>query len=147
LREALWPGADRDQLALGQQARLWDPTDTTCLVAVAPDRSLVGFAELSVRTHAEGCHPGRVAYLEAWYVVPSWRGRGVGRTLLTASERWAREHGCTELATDADASDEHCHAAHLTFGFTEVRRLTCFRKQLQEHPPSSFLLPPSSSST
>lgn len=30
-------------------------------------------------------------------VVPQWRGRGVGRLLFQAAERWATSRGCTQL--------------------------------------------------
>ena len=90
--------------------------------------ALVGFAELSIRPYAEGCHSGRVAYLEGWWVDPEARGRRVGRALVEAAERWAVAQGCTEMASDALIDNDRSIAAHRALGFDEVERIVCFRK-------------------
>jgi RimJ/RimL family protein N-acetyltransferase len=43
-----------------------------------------------------------VAVLLDIRVLPGARGRGVGRALFRAAERWAREHGCRWLAIETD---------------------------------------------
>lgn len=91
---------------------------------------VVGFVELSIRPYAEGCHSGRVAYLEGWYVAPDARGQGVGRALVEAAERWAVGEGCTELGSDALIDNARSLAAHRALGFDEVERIVCFRKEL-----------------
>jgi putative acetyltransferase len=40
-------------------------------------------------------------YVELAYVLPSATGRGVGRALLNAAERWAKDKGATRLTTEA----------------------------------------------
>ena len=77
----------------------------------------LGFAELSLRSYAEGCDTDNVAFLEGWFVVPDARGRGVGRALIAACEKWARSQGCTEFASDAQPDNETSIAAHLALGF------------------------------
>jgi aminoglycoside 6'-N-acetyltransferase I len=92
---------------------------------------LVGFAELSIRTYAEGCDTDHVGFLEGWYVVPAARRRGVGRSLVTAAEDWARLQGCTEFASNALAENELSRVAHHALGFEEVEVIRCFRKSLE----------------
>ena len=90
----------------------------------------VGFCELSVRPHAEGCSTDRVAYLEGWYVTPDARRHGVGRSLVGAAEAWGRHRGCSELASDTAVDNRVGTAAHLGSGFEEVGLVRCFRKKL-----------------
>jgi aminoglycoside 6'-N-acetyltransferase I len=91
---------------------------------------LVGFAELSIRPRADGCVTDRVAYLEGWYVEPDWRGHGLGKALVAAAERWARQQGCLELASDTDIDNELSLKVHKALGFEEVGQIRCFRKSL-----------------
>lgn len=52
---------------------------------------------------------GAGAYITAFVVDERVRGRGVGRTLLEAVERWARDAGCSRLTV---TSHEHRAGAH-----------------------------------
>jgi aminoglycoside 6'-N-acetyltransferase I len=100
------------------------------LVAEHPFQGLVGFAEVSIRSFAEGCTTDRVGYLEGWYVLPDHRRRGTGRALVKAAESWARSRGCTEFASDAEADNELSALAHRGLGFADVGLVRCFRKDL-----------------
>ena len=91
---------------------------------------VVGFCELSIRAYAEGCRSDRVGYLEGWYVAPGERRRGVGRELVAAAERWARDQGCAEFASDAAVDNTASSAAHLALGFSDAGVIRCFRKRL-----------------
>lgn len=66
-------------------------------VAQDHDDSLIGFIEVSLRSHADGCDPSHpVGFIEGWYVKPVFRGRRIGAKLLREAERWAREACCHE---------------------------------------------------
>ena len=91
---------------------------------------LGGFLELSVRNYAEGC-TGDTPYIESWFVDEDLRRSGAGRALMDAAERWAREHGYRELASDALLDNVISHAAHRAVGFEEVERVVHFRKALR----------------
>ena len=132
MRVALWP--DEEELAVDVEAYLEGrPTRPPSLVAVFvatdPSDRPVAFLELAVREYAEGCE-GPTPYVEGWYVDPHARRRGVGHALLAAAERWAREHGYRELASDIESDNRVSELAHLAFGFEEVERLIVFRKAL-----------------
>src|SRR5262245_29732419 len=119
LRIALWPDSTREDLALEQKWLLEDPALLRVIVAERPGGGLAGFVEVSLREWAEGCTSHPVGYLEAWYVDPADRRRGLGRKLAIAAEHWVASRGCTEIASDADAANEISHAAHWALGYDD----------------------------
>lgn len=131
LRNQLWPGQraehEREIPAFFAGHRR-DPAEV--ILAMGDDGQPIGFAEVTLRSHAEGCRSTPVAYLEGWFVEAEYRGRGVGALLLAAVEDWARAQGCTELASDTELHNTASQAAHRALGFTEVDRIVCFRKTL-----------------
>lgn len=94
------------------------------------DGVLIGFAEARLRDYAEECDSSPVGYLEGIYVQPEVRVGGVGRALVGAVEAWARERGCTEMASDREISNETSGAFHLAVGFSEATRIVTYRKDL-----------------
>lgn len=90
----------------------------------------VGFAEVALRNLVDGCLTSPVGYLEAIFVDPAARGRGLGRQLLEAARDWARKQGCTEFATDSDLKDTEAQEFHLANGFAETYRIVQFRMEL-----------------
>jgi aminoglycoside 6'-N-acetyltransferase I len=133
MRHALWPdgseaehGEEIERFLSGGAAE-----PLAVMIAHDPVEGAVGFAEISIRPHAEGCRTDRVAYLEGWYVSPGARRRGVGRLLVRAVERWARAHGCAELASDTNAGNAASLAAHVAAGFEDAGLIRCFRKELR----------------
>jgi len=109
----------------------------TSIVFVAERSGVpVGFAEVMLRSHAEGCWDytvgGRmgIAHLEAWWVEPHARRSGVGQALVAAVESWAREQGSPVLASDAELDNVRSHRAHRALGFAEVERTVHFVKEL-----------------
>jgi aminoglycoside 6'-N-acetyltransferase I len=100
-------------------------------VAETSDGTLAGFAEVDLRSHADGCDPARpVGYLEGWFVTEEYRGHGIGGRLLSAAEDWARSHGCVEMASDTWIDNEHSQRCHEGLGFEVVDRCVHYRKRL-----------------
>jgi aminoglycoside 6'-N-acetyltransferase I len=135
LRAALWPESSAEEHARELASILSGKGLGTMplieLVAEESDGALVGFAEVGLRSHADGCDVGHVVgYLEGWYVVESHRKKGIGRKLLRAAEEWARRQGCVEMASDALLENEVSQRAHAALGFTEVDRCVRYRKSL-----------------
>jgi aminoglycoside 6'-N-acetyltransferase I len=134
LRTALWPEGSADEHALEIARFFWSSDDpVTCLVAESAGQ-VIGFAELAIRSHADGCVTDRIGYLEGWYVTSAWRRRGIGRALVAAGEAWARANGCREFASDAALDNRTGQAAHRSLGFTEVGRAVHYCKPLLASP-------------
>ena len=102
LRTLLWPEAPLvDHAAEIEQyfrGELEEPQEVLLLETGGGE--VVGLVELSIRRQVPGCVTERVGFIEGMYVVPAWRHAGVARVLLRWSQRWAREQGCAEFATD-----------------------------------------------
>ena len=135
LRAALWPESSAEEHAQELRSILDGkaPGQLPLIELVAEDRSreLVGFAEVGLRSHADGCDAARsVGYLEGWYVAESHRNRGIGRKLLRAAEEWARKQGCIEMASDALLENELSQRVHEALGFEEVDRCVRYRRTL-----------------
>ncbi len=58
------------------------------------------------------------------FLLPAWRGRGVGRQLWRATEAFAREVGYRKLAIQVRASNPVAQSFYRGLGFTECGRLT-----------------------
>jgi aminoglycoside 6'-N-acetyltransferase I len=129
LRQGLWPGAPIEYLDYDLDEILADP-DQAVFVASRADGSLVAFVETSLREYAEACETSPVGYIEAWYVDPHVRGQKLGREMVRMAEDWAREKGCTEMASDTWIENEAGIQAHLKMGYHEVERLVHFVKRL-----------------
>jgi aminoglycoside 6'-N-acetyltransferase I len=135
LLKALWPISSAEEhaqelrLILEGKAALTMPI--TFFVAEASDGRLVGFLEVDLRSHADGCDPSQpVGYIEGWYVAEDHRQRGVGREMLAKAEDWARGHGCVEVASDALIDNEVSQRAHEALGYKVVDRCVHYRKSL-----------------
>lgn len=100
-------------------------------VAERTDGTLVGFLEVDLRSHADGCNPFQpVGYIEGWYVAEDHRHTGIGTKLLAKAEDWARSHRCVEMASDAVIENEVSQRAHEALGTEVVDRCVHYRKEL-----------------
>lgn len=100
-------------------------------VAQDQDGSLIGFIEVSLRSHADGCDPSHpVGFIEGWYVKPVFRGMRIGAKLLREAERWASEAGCHEMASDTWVDNLDSQRVHEALGFEVVDRCVHYRKLL-----------------
>lgn len=136
LREALWPSTSAAEHARELEPILAGTTPGSMplinFVAELEDGTLIGFGEVDLRSHADGCDPAQpVGYLEGWYVTGEYRGHGIGRRLLGAAEDWARSHGCVEMASDTWIDNELSQSCHEALGFEVVDRCVHYRKGLQ----------------
>ena len=130
LRQLLWDGASEgDQRA--EMVSIIENSDSQ-FVAVADlgMGKLGGFLEASIRPFVEDCDSENVGYLEGWYVDEEHRQMGIGRGLVKSAESWARQKGCTEMASDAEINNELSLQAHARLGYRETSRLVHLRKVL-----------------
>jgi len=93
--------------------------------------SLIGFVEVGLRSHADGCDESHaVGFLEGWFVSKDRRGRGIGRMLVAAAEEWARSKGCKEMDSETWIDSEKSQRAHEAMGYEIVDRCVNYRKKL-----------------
>lgn len=130
LRKLLWdetPENDhRDEMV-----DIIEHPDTQCvIVADKGDGALIGFLEVSIRPFVEDCETDHVGYLEGWFVENESRRQGIGADLVKHAENWAKQKGCTEIASDAEVGNELSLNAHTALGYGVTSRLVHLRKVL-----------------
>lgn len=92
---------------------------------------LLGEAEITVLLAGEGpdglslfrfrpgiWSAGLEAYLQELYVIPSRRGRGIGRALMEATIELARERGADGIDLNTGETDTAARALYESMGFT-----------------------------
>ena len=135
LAGALWPEHPISEHRVHMRAVMAGaPSSALPLTLFVAEREgrIVGFLEVGLRSHADGCDPRRPAgYVEGWFVTPEWRGQGVGRLLMVAAEEWAISRGSTEMASDTWIDNESSQRAHEALGFEIVDRCINFKKTLR----------------
>ena len=122
---------DHDPAELAEEFRdLAEKEDAACFIRYADDRP-VAFAQCQLRyDYVEGTRSSPVGYLEGIFVSEEYRKNGFAAELLAECEKWAKDKGCTEIASDCELGNENSLKFHLSVGFEEVNRLICFRKEL-----------------
>lgn len=96
------------------------------------ENQYIGFIHVTLRSdYVEGSEVSPTAYLEAIYVRPSFRKKGVAESLLKSAEEWAVSNRCYTLASDTAISNTDSIHFHHKVGFEEANRIVCFIKQLR----------------
>ena len=91
----------------------------------------VGFAQCALRTdYVEGTKSSPVGYLEGIFINENYRNKGYARELLFACEKWAKDMGCREFASDCELNNMDSFKFHMAMGFDEANRVICFRKDI-----------------
>ena len=129
MRLALWPETSAGEHQTEMDEIFSDPMQPV-FVAVGKDGKLGGFLEAGTRKYADGCCTSPVGYIEGWYVDEDLRGQGIGKSLVMATEDWARSQGLAEMASDTWLENEGSIQAHLKLGYEEVERAVHFAKKL-----------------
>ena len=130
LRRALFPQQDATALRAEMDRFVAEPRRHAQFLVIDSDGVPVGLAEVSLRAgHVHGARSMPVAFLEAVYVVPHVRRRGLARALVAHAHAWGRAQGCTEFASDAPLDNADSHALHRALGFEETLRIVRFRQR------------------
>jgi GNAT superfamily N-acetyltransferase len=104
-----------------------DAYEPSSVMIAEVDGEVVGKLELFMAWKST---TGRFALIRRFVVAEGWRGKGVGRTLLAAADRRAREEGCTSLELTVDVTNPEAHAFYKREGFVEERVEVIMRKPL-----------------
>ena len=118
MRNRLWPDSiDVHRQELAAFFRGDFPLIDTGLGLVLANGQLVGFAELSIRSHVDSVPEANIPYLEGWFVEPEFRNQGLGLQLMEAAQQWAKDQGANYFASDVECDNEGSINAHKRFGF------------------------------
>jgi aminoglycoside 6'-N-acetyltransferase I len=128
MRKCIWPEAPDEFLDFDLDNILASDKDAVFFALV--EGQPVGMIETRIREYGEGCETSPVGYIEAWFVQEEYRGKSIAGVLAQAAENWAREKGCTEMASDTWLDNEASIRAHLKLGYEDVERLVHFVKKL-----------------
>lgn len=91
----------------------------------------IGFAQCGLRhDYVEGTESSPVGYLEGIFIKEEYRKKGLAKELMEVCERWAKEQGCREFASDCELNNDISLKFHLKMGFEEANRIICFTKKL-----------------
>jgi ribosomal protein S18 acetylase RimI-like enzyme len=106
------PSPGVETLTLRYEKLISNRDMTVLLVGDGPD----GFAQLRYRptVYSAGLH----AYLEELYVVPALRGTGLGRALLDAAMKAARDEGASHMELGTSETDTAARGLYESLGFT-----------------------------
>lgn len=95
------------------------------------ENKAVGFAQCQLRyDYVEGTENSPVGYLEGIFVEKEYRGQGYAKELLSECQKWAKEKGCLEFASDCELDNATSLKFHIAMGFEEANRIICFTKKL-----------------
>lgn len=131
---ALFPDADPE--GIERHVREAIPSGKEAFFVCYDGGKPVGHVDVALRTdYVEGVDSSPVGYLEAIYVDPAYRGKGVARELARLAEAWAAERGCVEMASDAELDNDASLAFHARIGYREVSRNAHFHKRIGTAAP------------
>ena len=104
--------------------------EAACFIKYAADKP-IAFAQCQLRhDYVEGTERSPVGYLEGIFVSEEYRKKGYAAELLSECEKWAKEKGCTEFASDCELDNADSFRFHMSLGFEVANRIICFRKDL-----------------
>ena len=125
----LWPECEYDE-EYRNCLRIITESNETCYL-LKNDQNYVAFIQLSLRyDYVEGTETSPVGYIEGIFVKPEFRKSGLAGQLMMQGEKWARQKGCRQYASDTEINNQVSISFHKKQGFTEAGRLVCFVKDL-----------------
>ena len=125
----MWKDHDPEELE-EEFRKLVNNDETACFIKY-DDEKPIAFAQCQLRhDYVEGTESSPVGYLEGIFVSDGYREKGFASDLLSECEKWTKEKGCTEFASDCELGNTDSIKFHMSLGFEEADRIICFRKDL-----------------
>jgi len=132
LRSALWPHCPDSKHLAEMHSFLAAPERFAQYVFDSAPKVAVGFVGAALRyDYVPGTNSSPVAFLEGIYVVPAARRQGIATRLVAELAEWARDCGCTDLASDTQLANAASQSVHKALGFSEAERIVCFAQSLR----------------
>lgn len=117
------------------------PAGSPDMLLAEVDGQLIGYNHVGCWTEEDGT----AVYLHLGWLLPEWRGKGIGTAMFHAAEARCRERASTErtaatavYATNATSTEREATALTLANGYTVVRRLADMKLMARipaEEPP------------
>lgn len=105
---------------------LMDRPDQGMVFCARIDSHIVGMVTVQlVASTAEGAYS---AWLEDMYVLPAWRGQGLGDGLIKAASAWARKHRATRIQALVDHENARAFDFYRKVRFTVGRMVNISQK-------------------
>lgn len=125
----MWTDNDPDELTEEFRESMKNE-DAACFLKFINDQP-IAFAQCQLRhDYVEGTDSSPVGYLEGLFVAEEHRRKGYATELVAECEKWAKEKGCTEFASDCELDNVDSLRFHAAMGFKETNRIICFKKEL-----------------
>ena len=125
----MWKSHELNELT--EDFRVLTGNDNAACFLKYVDNKPVAFAQCGLRhDYVEGTDSSPVGYLEGIFVTEEYRHKGYAVQLLAECEKWAKEKGCREFASDCELENTDSLNFHLEMGFKETNRIICFKKEL-----------------
>jgi len=126
LRKLLWPGAD--EMHVGEMRAILDSDTQIAFLMFSSDDQPVGFIEGAIYLNPSQDY----GYVEGWYVLPDFRGQGLGGELLGALEGWFLHQAISlSLSDTIPAQYPLSPEAHARYGYREYATMKIYIKQLE----------------
>jgi len=126
LRKLLWPEADA--MHVGEMREILASNTQIAFLIFNSDDQPVGFIEGAIYVNP----PQDYGYVEGWYVLPAYRGQGLGGELLGALEQWFLHHAISlSLSDTIPAEYPLSPKAHARYGYREYATMKIYIKQLE----------------
>lgn len=101
--------------------------ERTVLVAVVPRAGVVGWIGVSASVTLTSSDR---AEIEGLVVEDEYRSNGIGKLLLDAAERWARQRGCTAMRVLSNVVRDRAHRFYERWGYDILKTEYVFNKEL-----------------
>lgn len=125
----LWPDNEADDLRKEFAAILQSDKDR--IFVCKDNEKCIAFIHVSLRfDYVQGAISSPVGYVEGVYVQPEYRLQGISTGLLKKAENWAKERGCTQMASDIEMDNTGSYEFHIKSGFKEAGKIICFIKDI-----------------
>lgn len=93
----------------------------------------IGFITVSIRSdYVEGAKSSPVGYLEAIYVYPEFRKKGIAKQLYEKGESWVHQNGCTEIGSNTWDWNTDSQKFHSKLGFNKEDILVHYIKAIEK---------------
>jgi aminoglycoside 6'-N-acetyltransferase I len=129
----LWPDEDPVEMPNILRSLMRDDRRNKNYVCKTSANETAGFINLSIRNdYVEGSSKSPVVYIEGIYVKPAFRKLGIAKSMVKKAESWGQSMGCSEIGSDAYASNFASRDFHKGLGFTESEPIVVFVRAIGE---------------